>query len=144
LARLEQRAAVMSGDDEALADSIAMSADDRAAGVEFLASLPAELRAQMPTPEHLVGLFFARETLAKVDSVQILEPLPGADAQHVTLPIRAMEFDERVGIRKLPMESGRDGWRMTAPRGMIAGVRRILQSTPQALDPSARQPRRSN
>jgi hypothetical protein len=134
--------AVMTGNDDALANSIAMSPADRAEGLEFLAGLPPELRTKLPTPEHLFGLLFAREALTRVSSLQILDPVPGVDAQHVTLRLRVMMVNEKPG--RFAMELGRDGWRMTAPQGLIPGVKKILESNPDALNPPDAQRKRSN
>jgi hypothetical protein len=134
--------AVMAGNDDVLANSIAMSPADRAEGIEFLAGLPPELRTKLPTPEHLFGLLFAREALTRVSSLQILDPVPGVDAQHVTLRLRVMMPNEKPG--RFAMELGPDGWRMTAPQGFIPGVKKILESDPEALTPPDAQRRRSN
>lgn len=131
--------AVMSGDDDVLANSIALSAADHAEGIEFLAGLPPELRTKLPTPEHLVGLIFARETLGKVSSMQILDPVAGADAQHVTLRLRVTVPKERT--EKFEMELAPYGWRMTAPPGFISGMKKMLQfipDTPTRLDAQRR------
>jgi hypothetical protein len=136
--------AIMSGDDAALAESIAVKAADRAEAAAFLASLPAGQRAKTPTPEHLVGLFFARETLQKVVALQVLDPIPGSDAQHVTLPVRAMEHDERVSTKKLPMELGSNGWQLSAPAGMVGGIRKALQRSSRGPDQPASPAGRQN
>jgi hypothetical protein len=133
--------AAMTGNDDALANSIAMSPADRAEGIDFLAGLPPELRTKLPTPEHLFGLLFAREMLVNVKSLQILDPVPGADAQHVTLRLR-VKANQQPG--KWPMELGPDGWRMTAPQGFIPGVKQLLQFIPEAPTRPDSQRRPSN
>jgi len=117
--------AALNGDDDVLAGCFALSAADRQEAVELLADLPEEERLKSPTPERLVGLFFAVETLRKIAAGQVLGQKE-QDVGHVALRMRTTDLNENTRERDFPMVLGAGGWQLALPDGVVDEFKKEL------------------
>jgi hypothetical protein len=117
--------AALNGDDNTLAGCFALSAADRQKAVELLAGLPENVRSKSPTPEKLVGLFFAMDTLQRLAAGQVVGQKE-LDAGHVALRWRTTDLTENTREQDFPMVLGAGGWQLALPDGVIDEFKKML------------------
>jgi len=114
--------AIVDGDDDMLADVIALTDAARKKADGLLAELPDTARAKYASPEKLVGLFFSAGVLIDADGFQIVGQ-DYADARHATVRLRT----DRGKDDKFPMQLGPNGWQLIVPENAISVIELMLK-----------------
>jgi len=127
--------AAMSGADDELAASMAVSPAARRKWDESMLSEMANLPAAASSPEKYAGLFFSKELLQKIVSVEFVGAT-NSDDQHVILNVRATNFAEQTRVERFPMELRPTGWLIMVPDDMLDSIAKApVRPTPTPSRP---------
>lgn len=117
--------AALRGNEEAMSGALALAPAARKQAEDLLAGLSPEARAKYPTPEQLVGLFFAEGLLGNSGRVQILLPQYD-DPNHAMQQIK-IESGQIIGLR---MQLSSNGWQLVIAESAIDHISRRLGHQP--------------
>ena len=112
--------AAVKGDDNTVASMLALTPPAREEAQAFIDALPADARANYPTPEKLAALIFSgmalNQTAVRVLGQNTLDPL--------TTSLRISGTDG--GPINFTFQLGTNGWQMVMPEGAIIGFQNKL------------------
>lgn len=115
--------AAAGGDVDALAGTLLLAGDARAAAERLLNKLSASQRAEYANPERLVALFAARELMNSAATARLLTESDDADA---SVRVRLRNDAGATQIGNLSLRHTADGWRIVVSTAAVSRYGRLL------------------